>query len=118
MSKLTDKQTQAGKLLPHCDRFLLGLLFNLTVETIYSETSNCLKTTRRCNPEVGAFYSHRRETLKTKILNLILPTTLGPGVHSASNRNEYQKQKRMFLRSKGRPVRTADNLTDICEPTV
>jgi hypothetical protein len=24
---------------------------------------------------------------------LILPATLGPGVHSASNRNEYQKQK-------------------------
>jgi hypothetical protein len=24
---------------------------------------------------------------------LILPTALGPGVHSASNRNEYQKQK-------------------------
>jgi hypothetical protein len=24
---------------------------------------------------------------------LILPTVLGPGVYSASNRNEYQKQK-------------------------
>jgi hypothetical protein len=24
---------------------------------------------------------------------LILPAVLGPGVHSASNRNEYQKQK-------------------------
>jgi hypothetical protein len=24
---------------------------------------------------------------------LILPTALGPGVHSASNRNEYQKRK-------------------------
>jgi hypothetical protein len=24
---------------------------------------------------------------------LILPTALGPGVYSASNRNEYQKQK-------------------------
>jgi hypothetical protein len=24
---------------------------------------------------------------------LILPATLGPRVHSASNRNEYQKQK-------------------------
>jgi hypothetical protein len=24
---------------------------------------------------------------------LILPATLGPGVYSASNRNEYQKQK-------------------------
>jgi hypothetical protein len=25
---------------------------------------------------------------------LILPATLGPGVHSASNRNEHQKQKK------------------------
>jgi hypothetical protein len=24
---------------------------------------------------------------------LILPATLGPGLHSASDRNEYQKQK-------------------------
>jgi hypothetical protein len=29
---------------------------------------------------------------------LILPATLGPGVYSASNRNEYQKQKIMYLR--------------------
>jgi hypothetical protein len=28
---------------------------------------------------------------------LILPAGLGPGVYSASNRNEYQKQKKMFL---------------------
>jgi hypothetical protein len=27
---------------------------------------------------------------------LILPAALGPGVHSASNRNEYQKQKKSF----------------------
>jgi hypothetical protein len=27
---------------------------------------------------------------------LILPTVLGPGVYSASNRNEYQKQKNIF----------------------
>jgi hypothetical protein len=26
-------------------------------------------------------------------IHLILPATLGPGVHSASNSNEYQKQK-------------------------
>jgi hypothetical protein len=41
---------------------------------------------------------------------LILPAALGPGLHSASNRNEYQKQKNMFLGSKVRPVRRADNL--------
>jgi hypothetical protein len=27
------------------------------------------------------------------LIYLILPATLGPGVYSASNRNEYQKQK-------------------------
>jgi hypothetical protein len=29
---------------------------------------------------------------------LILPTALGPGVYSASNRNEYQKQRKCFWR--------------------
>jgi hypothetical protein len=27
------------------------------------------------------------------VMRLILPAALGPGVYSASNRNEYQKQK-------------------------
>jgi hypothetical protein len=50
---------------------------------------------------------------------LILPNTLGPGVHSASDRNEYQKQKTiMFPGSKARPVRRADKLTIIWESTV
>jgi hypothetical protein len=49
---------------------------------------------------------------------LILPAALGPGVYSTSNRNEYQKQKIMFLESGARPVRKADKLTAICEPTV
>jgi hypothetical protein len=49
---------------------------------------------------------------------LILTVALGPGVYSASNRYEYQKQKRMFLGSRARPVRRADNLTAIWEPTV
>jgi hypothetical protein len=49
---------------------------------------------------------------------LIFPAALGPGAYSASNRNEYQKQKIMFLGSKARPVRRADNLTAICEAIV
>jgi hypothetical protein len=49
---------------------------------------------------------------------LILPTTLGPGVHSASNRNEYQKQKIMFLGSKMWPVHRGDNVATICKPIV
>jgi hypothetical protein len=51
------------------------------------------------------------------LIYLILPATLGPGVHSASNRNEYRKKK-MFLGSKVRPVRGADNITAIYEPIV
>jgi hypothetical protein len=37
-----------------------------------------------------------------------------PRAYSASNRNEYQKQKNV-LGSRARPVRRADNLTAICE---
>jgi hypothetical protein len=48
----------------------------------------------------------------------MLPTALGPEVYSASNINEYQKQKIMFLESRARPVRRADNLTAVCEPIV
>jgi hypothetical protein len=35
------------------------------------------------------------------LIYLILPVALSPGVYSASNRNEYQKHKKiMFLESK------------------
>jgi hypothetical protein len=40
----------------------------------------------------------------------------GPGVDSASNINENQKQKIMFLESRARPVRRAEKITAICEP--
>jgi hypothetical protein len=51
---------------------------------------------------------------------LILPGALGPGVHSASNRNEYQyqKQKNNILVSRALPVGRADNLTAICDLNV
>jgi hypothetical protein len=39
---------------------------------------------------------------------------MGLGVHSASNRNEYQESSW----GKGRPVCKADSLTAICEPDV
>jgi hypothetical protein len=39
----------------------------------------------------------------------------GPGVDSASNRNEYQESS---LGGKKRPARRADNLTAIFEPIV
>jgi hypothetical protein len=37
---------------------------------------------------------------------------------AASNRNEYQKQKTIFLGSSARPMREADNLTALCEPII
>jgi hypothetical protein len=46
---------------------------------------------------------------------LMLPAPLGPGVHSASNSNEYQKQKNVSG-IRARPVLRADNLAAICEP--
>jgi hypothetical protein len=47
-------------------------------------------------------------------IDLILEPHYDPQVGSVSNRNEYQES---FGR-KGRPLRKADNLTAICEPTV
>jgi hypothetical protein len=46
---------------------------------------------------------------------LYLPTALGPGVYSTSNRN---RKIIMFLGSKVRRVGRADNLATICEPIV
>jgi predicted RNA-binding protein YlxR (DUF448 family) len=50
--------------------------------------------------------------------NLITPSnrTIGPGVYLSSNRNEYQKQKKMFLGSRARSMRRAHNLAG--EPIV
>jgi hypothetical protein len=45
---------------------------------------------------------------------LILPAAYGPGIESASNRNEYQESS---WGSKAQPARKAD-LTAICEPIV
>jgi hypothetical protein len=46
----------------------------------------------------------------------VRPPHYGPGVDSASNRNEYQES---FSGAKaGRPARKADSLTAICEPIV
>jgi hypothetical protein len=39
----------------------------------------------------------------------------GPGVDSASNRNQYSES---LWGGKGQPARKADNLTVICEPIV
>jgi hypothetical protein len=44
-----------------------------------------------CKPEGRGFETRRGEFIFS--IYLILPAALGPGVHSVSNRNEYQKQK-------------------------
>jgi hypothetical protein len=49
---------------------------------------------------------------------LILPAALGSEVYSTSNRNEYQKQKKMFLWSRARPTLKTENFTAFCEPIV
>jgi hypothetical protein len=49
---------------------------------------------------------------------LILPATLGPGTYSSSNRNECQKQIKMFLWRRALSVCKADNLITIYKPTL
>jgi hypothetical protein len=49
---------------------------------------------------------------------VMLPAALGHGVCSASNRNEYQKQKNNVSGSSVGPLGRVDNLTAICEPIV
>jgi hypothetical protein len=66
-------------------------------------------------PEGRGFGTRRGEFLNIPNLS----GRIRPWVLSASNRNEYQKTKIiMFLGSKVRLVRRADNLTAIYEPIV
>jgi hypothetical protein len=46
--------------------------------------------------------SRPNEVVDFFLTYLIHPAALGPGVHLASNRKEYQKQKNMFLESRAR----------------
>jgi hypothetical protein len=50
----------------------------------------------------------------------VIPPTAkaAAGTCSASNRNEYARQKRKYFEGKTLLSREADNLTAICEPTV
>jgi hypothetical protein len=52
------------------------------------------------------------EVSEVLTIYLLLPATLGPGVYSASNRNEYHKKKNVF------GEKSADSLIAICESTV
>jgi hypothetical protein len=57
------------------------------------------------------------EVIEYFSIYLILPVALGPLVDSASNRNEYQKQK-IFLGSRVRLALKTENLTAICDTIV
>jgi hypothetical protein len=48
------------------------------------------------------------------LIYLILPAALGPGVDSASNRNEYQESLKKKPGGKVWPARRADNLLAVC----
>jgi hypothetical protein len=69
-------------------------------------------------PEGRGLESGRGQSLFVFCLSiyLILPAALGLGIYSASNRNEYQKQKNNVLGGveRGRCV----GVTAICEPIV
>jgi hypothetical protein len=66
-------------------------------------------------PEGRGFQTRLGELLFS--IYLTLPAELGSEIHSASDRNEYKKEKNVSG-SRARPVRRADNLTAICEPIV
>jgi hypothetical protein len=51
----------------------------------------------RCGKRIASIY-------------LILPVALGPGVYSAPNKNEYQKETNNILGSRARPVRKLTTL--------
>jgi hypothetical protein len=69
----------------------------------------------------GAMLQATRSRIRDPMRSLNFPIylriqpALGPWVYSASNRNEYQNLKNMFLGSRERPVRRTDNLAAICE---
>jgi hypothetical protein len=86
--------------------FTLGHLYQWRHAVAYYATSRKVAVSRP--DEVNGFLK----------IYLILPAALGPGVHSASNRNEYRKQKNNVSWRRAWPVRGADNLIAIWEPTV
>jgi hypothetical protein len=61
-------------------------------------------------PEGSGFETQWGELIIS--IYLILPAALGPGVYSATNRNENQK---IFVGSRARPVLMADKFVVICE---
>jgi hypothetical protein len=73
----------------------------------------CLVLTLCYKPE-GCRFETQWGNLILSIYQILL-ATLGTGVYSASNRNDYLRQK-LILRSRAWPVHKFDSLMAICEP--
>jgi hypothetical protein len=68
------------------------------------------------NPDDASWSATRRfVSVEFLAIRLILPAAPGPRLYSASNGNRNLK---IFLGSRARPVCGADNLTATCEPIV
>jgi hypothetical protein len=72
------------------ERFIIPFYFQSVPAYSEARGSVVLKAPR--NKLEGREFETRRDELFLSIY-LILPAILGPGVYSASNRNEYQKHK-------------------------
>jgi hypothetical protein len=70
----------------------------------------------RYKPEGRGFETQWGERIIS--INIILPAALGPGFTKPLTEMSTRCRKIMFLGSRARPVRRADNLAAICEPIV
>jgi hypothetical protein len=70
--------------------------------------------------DLQAGSSRVRDQMKLMIFLIcfVILVALDPGFYEACNRNEYQREEKIFLASRTRPGRKTDNLNAICEPTV
>jgi hypothetical protein len=97
--------------------WLILYLKRRTFSSFVEASGNLLVKALRHKSEGHGFDTRLGDFFLSSIY-IILPTALGPGVYSASKRNQNQKHKNLYLGSKARPVRKADNITAICESTV
>jgi hypothetical protein len=92
LSKLPLNPSIRSQLL-RTQRQYIDQIFNSDI--FRSERGSVVVKALCCKPEGRGFEIRWGEWICS--INLILPAALGPGVHSASNRNEYQKQKKEHL---------------------
>jgi hypothetical protein len=67
--------------------------FRWTVQLYVRAHDSVVVKALRYDLEARRFETRRGERMNFFSIYRILPAAQGPGVHSASNRNEYQKQK-------------------------